>query len=354
MTWEEIMRRVLPPVGGLSPQVTKPGAFGAGVEQGRHPPSTIPHKGIDFNYPVGQTGINKNYPALHSPVAGVVLNAGEGNVGRIAIRDANGFVHEILHTHTQNARKGDLVEVGAPIGTMGNTGVSRDPKKEGDYHLHYQLKDRSGNVVNPTTYWNHPFLEESRRAAEILSGQDEKSPQNGTPPPGRPGQPFFNPLNQIAPAAVVQPSDPTYPNPIADRFGVWGSVPRPNAPATSTDPANFADRFGNWASVAGGVLGNVAPSNATPLKPGPRSEIPDGVTPTGDDAPADIPVRRLVSSPAVSAPSLAPASPLPLLGIFSGKPMRDYPVPPPIFQSRDPSPPEDNELFQRWMRWLDA
>jgi hypothetical protein len=42
------------------------------------------------------------------------------------------------------------------------------------------------------------------------------------------------------------------------------------------------------------------------------------------------------------------------LGIFSGKPMPDWPVPPPIFQARDQSAPEDNELFQRWMRWVDG
>ena len=155
MTWEEIMRRVLPPVGGLSPQTTGPGAFGAGVEQGRRPPSTIPHKGVDFNFPVGQTGINKIYPVLHSPVAGVVLNAGEGSVGRIAIRDANGFVHEILHTHTQSVKKGDLVDAGTPIGTMGNRGVRRDNVEDGDYHVHYQLKDRAGKVINPTVFWSN-------------------------------------------------------------------------------------------------------------------------------------------------------------------------------------------------------
>jgi hypothetical protein len=64
MTWEEIMRRVLQPVGGLSPRITDPGAFGAGIERGRHPPSTIPHKGVDFNFPVGQTGINDDNPPV--------------------------------------------------------------------------------------------------------------------------------------------------------------------------------------------------------------------------------------------------------------------------------------------------
>src|SRR3569832_740691 len=106
MRWEEIMRRVLPPVGGLPPHITS--EFGS---TNRPVGSTNPHKGVDFNFPVGQTGINKSFPTLHSPVAGVVLNAGDGNGVCIAILYANGFVHEILHTHTQNVCNGYLVGV---------------------------------------------------------------------------------------------------------------------------------------------------------------------------------------------------------------------------------------------------
>lgn len=150
MTWEEIMRRVLPPVGGLSPHITS--EFGS---TNRPMGSTNPHKGVDFNYPVGRSGINLTNPVVHSPVAGVVVNAGEGNVGRIAIRDANGLFHEILHTHTQSVRNGDLVGVGTPIGTMGNRGVVRPNVEDGPPHVHYQLKDRAGKVVNPTEFWNN-------------------------------------------------------------------------------------------------------------------------------------------------------------------------------------------------------
>jgi len=347
MTWEEIMRRVLPPVGGVSPHITDAGAFGAGVEQGRHPPSSIPHKGVDFDYIGGRTSrLNRSYPVLHSPVAGVVTNAGEGNVGRIAIRDANGFTHEVLHTHTQSVKKGDLVGVGTPIGTMGNTGVNHEHPESGDYHVHYQLKDRAGNVVNPTEFWNNlapgkddpgqpAFLDQSRRASEILSGLDEKSSHNGGSPPDRPGQPFFNPFNPV-PAA--------------------GFVPRPNTPAASDAPAKFADRFGNWEAKPLGGIGDVG--TPAPRTRGQRSDFPGGVTSASVTAKDDsTPVRRLVnlSSPASSdAPSLAPAgSPL-LLGIVSGQPMRDYPVRPSIFQTKDQSSSDDDELFQRWLRMVDA
>jgi hypothetical protein len=70
------MQRVLPPLGGIAPDVTSAGAYGA--VKGRKPPSSIPHRGIDFNYPVGQTGINLKHPEIRSPVAGTVTtNPGE-------------------------------------------------------------------------------------------------------------------------------------------------------------------------------------------------------------------------------------------------------------------------------------
>jgi hypothetical protein len=43
-----------------------------------------------------------------------------------------------------------------------------------------------------------------------------------------------------------------------------------------------------------------------------------------------------------------------LLGIFSGKPMPDYPVRPSIFDTDNRSSPDDDEPYQRWRRWLDA
>jgi|GEM_PF-6486277 len=72
MSWNDAMRRMLTPIGGFEPQTTSP--FGAIREK----PTTSPHAGVDANYNVGQHGINLTYPALRSPVDGVVTNAGEG------------------------------------------------------------------------------------------------------------------------------------------------------------------------------------------------------------------------------------------------------------------------------------
>ena len=35
---------------------------------------------------------------------------------------------------------------------MGNTGVTSDPKKGN--HVHYQLKDSAGTIVDPSAYWD--------------------------------------------------------------------------------------------------------------------------------------------------------------------------------------------------------
>jgi hypothetical protein len=494
MSWEDVMRRVLPPIGGIQPHITGPaGAFGAGEPEGRRSPSSIPHGGVDFNYVGGQPNrLNKSNPAVRSPVDGVVVNAGQGSVGRIAIRDKDGFIHEVLHTAAQHVEIGDPVAAGQIIGTMGNTGVNHRNPEKGDYHVHYQMKDRTGRSVNPTEFWNQQgpidpsphspsFLDQSKRAAEILSGLDEKSPRNGGFPPDRPGDPFFKPFNQATPnpGAVASSSAPNS-LPFADRFPKFGSVPLPNVPAVSDGPANFSDRFGNWGSSPADGFGTAGVSAPQPM-PGPskRSDIPGDVTPdtaqttpanwafpSGDSGvggvlkyfnaaapgtvanlPADpntlsfavpgitdgdkVPQQRLssrvinLSAPAsdvaplapapvsagnqgplslddayleyvrrlnagrsqepafaadASAPPLVPsgnsnasgdisgrvatapgvdprlpnlaASP-PLLGIFSGKPMPDWPVRPPVFVADDRAKPDD-ELFQRWMRWLDV
>src|SRR5581483_6007138 len=125
MSWDDIMRCILPPIGGVQPHITSPaGMFGAGEAEGRKPPSRIPHPGADFDYIGGQTSrLNLSHPALRSPIDGVVENAGEGSMGRIAIRDKEGCLHERLHTESRRVTKGDPVVAGQIMGTMGKTGV---------------------------------------------------------------------------------------------------------------------------------------------------------------------------------------------------------------------------------------
>ena len=63
---------------------------------------------------LGRKGINLSHPAIRSSVDGIVTSAGNGKFGMMAIRDANGFSHEILHTHAQHVSVGDPVAAGQP------------------------------------------------------------------------------------------------------------------------------------------------------------------------------------------------------------------------------------------------
>ena len=303
------------------------------------------HSGQDYAAPAGTS--------IPSAASGAVVYSGfNKNLGNVVIvkNDRGDYS---LYGHMQDgdrAQLGQRLEEGDRIGSVGETGA-----RVKGVHLHYSvIRPEAGAIIGNgpgdggsigvhldgfTT--NDPvglprYLDQSRRAAEILSGLGETSPLNGTPPPNH--SPFFNPFNQTtpAPAAAAPPSTPNGPL-LVDRYTKWGSVPLPTAPVVSDDPADFAGRFGNWASSPAGVPDQ-----------GKRSEQ--------DDTPVRVLSRvNLSGAPASGdAPSLSPAPPPRLPGIFSGKPMRDYPVWPAIFATDDRPSPDDDELNQRWRRWLDA
>lgn len=149
MSWEDMMRRILQPIGGVPPHVRS----GYGETTNRSPGSSNPHRGIDFNYVGGREArLNKSNPAVRSPVDGVVENAGEDKWGTIAIRDKNGLLHQILHTDARHVKIGDPVAAGQLVGTMGNTGIIRKDGKPGDPHVHYQLKDSEGHLTDPSAF----------------------------------------------------------------------------------------------------------------------------------------------------------------------------------------------------------
>src|SRR4051812_14102870 len=109
MSWEDMMRRILQPIGRVSPHVTS----GYSVTADRPPGSSNPHRGIDFNYVGGrEASLNKSNPAVRSPVDGVVENAGEDKWGTIAIRDKSGLLHQILHSNARHVKIGDPVAAG--------------------------------------------------------------------------------------------------------------------------------------------------------------------------------------------------------------------------------------------------
>ena len=402
MSWEDIMRRVLPPIGGVSPHITGPaGTYGAGFNEGRVPPSTIPHGGVDFNYFGGRTArLNLSHPALRSQVDGIVVNAGQGTMGRIAIRDKDGFVHEILHSDKRHVAIGDPVVAGQLIGTMGNTGTH-------DQHVHYQLKDPAGKDIDPNAFW------------------DQQGPVDPNPAPPAYLQEYQQYLlgtggNQFdgVPAPPNNGPSPSRSASLSDRFGNWGSLSASIAPSAAPDrPESFDTRFGNWGTApagrfgdtrspvlralekysgsavlddsasapaqgtswgmpssasnsigTGGVLGNyIDPSLIAPA----QGALPAGLVSSGPiapDLPSDEtagskPLRyvsgRIRGQPPASisntSAQAAPPSPersRPLVGIFGGQPMLPFPLPPSIWSRRDDAEARGDDEEERSSRWL--
>lgn len=94
------------------------------------------HKGVDFagqiNWPVVATGAGVVVYAEHRSNYGLLVEINHGN----------GYVTRYAHHAKLQVAAGDIVEAGALIGNMGNSGRSTGP------HVHYEvLKD--GKHINP-------------------------------------------------------------------------------------------------------------------------------------------------------------------------------------------------------------
>lgn len=114
------------------------------------------HGGVDMNYhydsgaPIGQNGINREHPTVHSPVSGTVTDA-RPESGRVEITDENGFRHQLRHLDKTTVEKGARVVAGQKIGTMGGRG----PRGADEYqqHVHYTIRSPYGLEVDPEKYW---------------------------------------------------------------------------------------------------------------------------------------------------------------------------------------------------------
>jgi len=97
------------------------------------------HTGTDFSAPRGT--------AIFAVGAGVVTFSGRngayGNMVEIAHGD--GYKTRYAHAHELKVAKGDLVNKGQEIATVGSTGRSTGP------HLHFEVY-RNGMAVNPARY----------------------------------------------------------------------------------------------------------------------------------------------------------------------------------------------------------
>lgn len=289
---------------------------------------------------------------MRAPVTGVVTRADKGRWGTIAIRDPDGFSHEVLHSYAQHVNVGDPVVAGQLIGTMGNTGLKvKDPKDAN--HVHYHLRDPTGKVIDPSAYWDQrgsfdpsptppAFINEHQRYLRILEANQSASANPlavlGTRPLPRvertganasatfgtrgqfvPGsatssQPLCETRSFVEPAEDVPARDAgkevrrlvRLPASKPDLAGYDPSapVPPPNAISPVDRSAIFDDRFGNWSSSS------------------------------GVGAPV-VPYQPVTRSPPAGRPP----------GLVTGEPMPDYPFPPTIFGSPGQSTTSGDDDF---------
>ena len=298
------MQRVLPPMKDEKTKITYPphptSPFGS---TNRPKGSTNPHTGVDFNH-VGGRGarVNTSHPALRSPVTGVVTNAGQGDYGRIAIRDSDGFTHELLHTQSpRRCRRSRFA--GQLIGTMGNTGVLKRGIESGDFHVHYQLRDPNGKIIDPSTHWDRQGPIDPAPPAPVFLNdyQDYQDTRNATIGKASSNVPAGGPLYgpRLADASRSNPTAPGSSSPATGPVRILRSraasdravdLPPtiPNELPLSDRAPSFDDRFGAWAS-AGGSSAPLSPyqpgivtGQAMPDYPFPPQSL-DGATPGLED-----------------------------------------------------------------------
>jgi murein DD-endopeptidase MepM/ murein hydrolase activator NlpD len=99
------------------------------------------HEGVDLQSRPSQ-GEPPKPLQFNAGVHGVVVRAGGGNYGMIAVQVWDGSVLEFLHSSKSLVKVGDVVAPDTPLGITGKTGA-------GFIHLHVQAKNTSHKPISP-------------------------------------------------------------------------------------------------------------------------------------------------------------------------------------------------------------
>ena len=308
---QELLELMLPPQDGYRPHITSRFA-----STSRPSGSTNPHRGLDANYYLGpktnpQSGLNLAHPTIQSPVAGDIEEI-EPSLGRIVIRERDsagnytGYRVEILHTNTRSVRKQDRVDARQPIGTMGGVGVKGKGQPEGFQHMHVQVIDPAGNVVNP---FRHLF--EYHHPGEPMPPLPQFEPQQLGPRTQRSAASQPGNQEQLAPSdaqpsqGLAQPAVPVSPP--------QNGGPKPRSQPDAAAPPARSPRLPPSRPGIGPPLDitpRLAPGAANPGAAGP-APAPDGLPPLhfAPETPhrfRPFEVPGLFQSDAVGSPPVAP------------------------------------------------
>jgi murein DD-endopeptidase MepM/ murein hydrolase activator NlpD len=99
------------------------------------------HEGVD----ISSRPANAQQPIpleFKAGVHGVVVRAGGGDWGTIAVQVQDGSVLQYMHTSASHVKLGDIVAPDTVLGVTGRTGAAT-------IHLHIQAKDEFGNAISP-------------------------------------------------------------------------------------------------------------------------------------------------------------------------------------------------------------
>jgi hypothetical protein len=235
---------------------------------------------------------------------------------------------------------------------MGNTGVNRKKPEKGPHHVHYQLRDRTGKIVDPSDHWDQQGLIDPNLASPTHLGEHQR---------------YLRILETNSSASVNQPavSDATsLPN--AARTGASASAPfgtsRQFAPGSATsfrplyetrsfvEPAEDVVPRDSGKEVRRLVRLPASKPDLAGYDPNAPAPLPNVISPVGRSASFDDRFGNWTSFSGVTAP-LAPDQPVSRPpqqgrppGLVSGRPMPPYPFPPPSFGPPDnPSKPGNED-----------
>jgi murein DD-endopeptidase MepM/ murein hydrolase activator NlpD len=121
------------------------------------------HEGIDFSAPVGTPVY-----ATGDGVVKEVKRSRRGYGNRLVIDHGYGYRTVYAHLHSFKVRKGQKVERGQLIATVGNTGKSTAP------HLHYEVR-KDNRPVNPIYYFFNDLTPDEYETVLKLSTQPTQS-----------------------------------------------------------------------------------------------------------------------------------------------------------------------------------
>jgi hypothetical protein len=99
------------------------------------------HEGVDFSSRP-TPGAKPTPLDFKAGVHGVVVKAGDGRWGTIAVQIYDGSLIQYLHTSAAHVKVGDIVDPNTKLGVTGRTGASV-------IHLHIQAKDKNSFAISP-------------------------------------------------------------------------------------------------------------------------------------------------------------------------------------------------------------